>query len=96
MLKSVKVHIGGQEYNLRTDDEEKVRQVAEHVDLQMQRLRHKTQDPSTTTLSVLTALNIAEDTYNCRQQQKADTDYITAELEEMAGFLNTCMEGHAK
>lgn len=90
MSKTVRVKIGGQEYNLRSDDEAKVRAISERVDNQMQQLRHKIQDQSTSTLAVLTALNIAEKEYESLEQSKTDTDYVVAELEKMSAFLQQC------
>ncbi len=89
MLKSVKVNIGGQEFNLRADDEEKVRHLAEQVDVKMQHLRHKIQNPSTAALTVLTALNIAEEGHDRMQQQQADISFVTRELERMSDFLES-------
>lgn len=90
MSKSVRVKIGGKDYNLRSDDEEKARVVAEQVDMQMQSLRNRINEQSTVTLSVMTALNIAERDYDCRRQQNADTEYVVTELDKMMQMLNSC------
>lgn len=90
MSKTVRVKIGGQEYNLRSDDDARVRAISERVDTQMQHLRNKIQDQSTSTLAILTALNIAEKEYESLEQARADTTYIVAELEKMSAFLQQC------
>jgi cell division protein ZapA (FtsZ GTPase activity inhibitor) len=86
-MKTVRVNIAGQDYNLRSDDEVKLRRVAESVDLQMRQLKAMIAEPSTTTLSVLTALNIAEKEYDAQNQQAANTTYLVSELETMISFL---------
>jgi cell division protein ZapA (FtsZ GTPase activity inhibitor) len=86
-MKTVRVNIAGQDYNLRSEDEGKVRHIAESVDLQMRQLKATIPEPSTTTLSVLTALNIAEKEYDSQKQQTANTAYLLSELETMINFL---------
>ncbi len=86
-LQSVNVKIGGQEYKLRSDDEAKVRHLAEKVDVKIQHLRHKIKEPSTTALTVLTALNIAEEGYELEQRSRFDLEYLSSELEQMGDFL---------
>lgn len=90
MSKTVRVKIGGQEYNLRSDDDVRVHAISDRVDTQMQQLRNRIHDQSTTTLAVLTALNIAEKEYDQIEQSKADTDYVVAELGKMSRFLQRC------
>lgn len=87
MTKTVRVKIGGNEYNLRSDDETKVREVAGNVDAQFRQLQGISKEQSTATLSILTALNIAEKEYEIRQQQRIDKAYLTAETEKMVAYL---------
>jgi len=86
-MKTVRVKIGNQEYNLRSDNETKLRAVADHVDRQFRQLQTATQEPSTATLSMLTALNVAEEAYELRQQQHVDNEYLASEIEKMIQFL---------
>jgi cell division protein ZapA (FtsZ GTPase activity inhibitor) len=87
MKKTVRVKIGGQEYNLRSDDEAKVRDVATMVDTQFRQIQGSSKEQSTATLSILTALNIAEQEYDARQQQQRDKNYLSAEVEKMVVYL---------
>ena len=87
MTKTVRVKIGGNEYNLRSDDEAKVREVAGAVDAQFRQMQGISKEQSTATLSILTALNIAEKEYEIRQQQRIDKAYLTAETEKMVAYL---------
>lgn len=87
MKKTVRVKIGGQEYNLRSDDEAKVRDVAAMVDTQFRLIQSNSKEQSTATLSILTALNIAEQQYDTRQQQQRDTLYLASEAEKMVAYL---------
>jgi cell division protein ZapA (FtsZ GTPase activity inhibitor) len=87
MMQTVRINISGQEYNLRSDDEAKLRTIAGTVDTQMRQLKAVTNEQSTATLSVLTALNIAEKEYDTRTQQTVNTQYFTAEVERMITFL---------
>jgi cell division protein ZapA (FtsZ GTPase activity inhibitor) len=94
-MSPVRVTIGGQEYNLRSDNEAKLREIAASVDKQLRQLQATTTEPSTTTLSVLTALNIAEQEYDTRHQQIANTQYLILELERMKAFARqTFAEEH--
>lgn len=86
-MKSVRVKIGGQEYSLRTDDEVKLRDIADRVDSQLRALQSSTAEQSTSTLSILTALTIAEQEYDSRKQQITDVQYLVAEVEAMIAFL---------
>jgi cell division protein ZapA (FtsZ GTPase activity inhibitor) len=86
-MKTVRVKIGNQEYNLRSDNEAKLRAVADQVDRQFRQVQAATQEPSTATLSMLAALNVAEEGYELRQQQQVDNEYLASEIEKMMQFL---------
>jgi cell division protein ZapA (FtsZ GTPase activity inhibitor) len=87
MTKTVRVKIGGNEYNLRSDDETKVREVAGAVDAQFRQIQGVSKEQSTATLSILTALNIAEKEYDARRQQRIDQAYLASEVEKMVVYL---------
>lgn len=92
-MKTVRVNIGGQDYNLRSDDEEKVRSIATAVDFQLRHIQNATKEQSTSTLSILTALNIAEKEYELRKQQQIDSQYLVSEVEKMIVFLRQPQPG---
>lgn len=89
----MRVTIGGQAYNLRSDDEAKVREIALTVDTQFRHIQTATKEQSTATLSMLTALNIAEKEYESRKQQQIDMQYLAAEVEEMIAFVRQTYQG---
>lgn len=87
MAKSVRVIIGGKEYSLRGDDEKLIQQVANEVNTQLANLELSNKEESATTLSVLTALNIAEKYYkHCGEYNNYEKN-IAIELNSMAEFL---------
>ncbi len=90
MSKTVRVKIGGKEYSLRGDDEQKLLASAQEVDTQFQELRGQLSDQSTATMAVVAALNIAEKNYETKQQADADAAYLAAELTKMAEYLERC------
>jgi cell division protein ZapA (FtsZ GTPase activity inhibitor) len=92
MAKSIRVKIGGQDYNLRSNDENKTRDVARYVDEQMKYLRANAGDKSQATLSILTALNIAEQSYDGSQQANTDKEFVVSELEKMSTFLTDALQ----
>ncbi|GAB1430873.1 hypothetical protein MASR2M18_17070 [Ignavibacteria bacterium] len=90
MSKTVRVKIGGKEYSLRGEDEQKLIASAREVDTQFQELRGQLQDQSTSTIAVVAALNIAEKSYETKQQAEADSTFLIAELTKMAEYLDRC------
>lgn len=90
MSKIVRVKIGGKEYSLRGEDEQKLVASAHEVDTQFHELRGQLQDQSTSTIAVVAALNIAEKNYETKQQAEADTAFLIAELTKMAEYLERC------
>ncbi len=90
MSKIVRVKIGGKEYSLRGDDEQKLVASAREVDMQFQELRGQLQDQSTSTMAIVAALNLAEKNYEIKQQAETDTAFLTDELTKMAEYLEQC------
>lgn len=91
MAQSIKVTILGNEYPLRSNDEELTRQLAGDVDTQLRELQAKLPSQSTTTLSVLTALNYAEQDAQTKQQQLTDLERVAAELEALCASLEQAL-----
>ncbi|HYF02129.1 MAG TPA: cell division protein ZapA [Patescibacteria group bacterium] len=88
--KTIQVNIAGRDYTLRGDDESRVRQSAHEVDGQIRQIQQKLNEQSTSTLSILAALNLAERFHASERQSQADADYVVRELEKMAEFLQNC------
>lgn len=91
MQKTIKVNIGGKEYSLRGENEEITALAAEEVNKQLKDLQSKLNEPIPT-LSLLTALNIAEKYYTNKKQMEVDTKYLAEQLSEMVKFLNNPAE----
>jgi cell division protein ZapA (FtsZ GTPase activity inhibitor) len=87
MSNFLRVKIGGKEYTLRGDNEQKLLLCARQVDAQFQQLQGRLQDQSTATMAIVAALNLAENGIDMQEQAELDALYIASELEEMAEFL---------
>jgi len=87
MATAIRVIIGGREYSLKGDNEQLVRQAADDVNKQFTSFGLKHNEESSTTLGVLAALNLAEQSILNRQQIIADSEFISNELDAMANFI---------
>jgi len=66
---SVQIQLGGKTYHLRSDaTEEALQQVAGYVDLAMQRIRERTDTVDSVDIALLTALNLAREVLQLRDQ----------------------------
>ncbi|MFN6113834.1 MAG: cell division protein ZapA, partial [Bacteroidota bacterium] len=72
---------------LRGDNEEKIKQSVREVNVQFQNLQQTLREQSTPTLTVLTALNIAERYVEVNAQRQSDVRYVAEELESMTRYL---------
>lgn len=91
--KSFKVTIGGVEYKLTGDNEELLRKAAAEVDTQFSQIREQYNvSVSVNTLSVLSALNIAENKIQTEEKQKSDKEYLKAELNRMCDTLEIALK----
>lgn len=67
MKRATTVHIAGQRYQLRSDDDEAtVRAIAAHVDGRIRDVQRQTRAPDTQMVAVLTALQLAEELFRER------------------------------
>lgn len=83
----VKVTIGGKEFSLRGDDEDKLIRAAKEVDDQIKALQAGMMDQSTQMQAIVAALNLAEQKINAVEQLEKDSSILASELENMAVFL---------
>ena len=82
--KVVKLMIGGEEYTLRGDsDNKKIIQVADYVNQKISEISQKTPHQSTSRITVLAALNIAEELF----QERNEKDRKLQEYESQANQL---------
>ncbi len=89
----VKVTIGGKEFSLRGDDEEKLIRAAKEVDDQIMALQSGMLDQSTQMQAIVAALNLAEQKIHAEEQLQKDTVLLASELENMAVFLRQQLKG---
>lgn len=87
MSKAIKLVIGGKEYTLKGEDEKLTRLAAEEVDAQVEALKGRHLEESSSTLSVLAALNIAEKYHRSSRSKENERKLILTEIESMADFL---------
>jgi cell division protein ZapA (FtsZ GTPase activity inhibitor) len=86
-MKSITVTIGGKELSLRGEDDQAILRAAEHVNTTMKAIQQRQQDQSTSTVSVLTALNIAEQLEDKTTHYEKELTLICDELYAMSSFL---------
>jgi len=87
MQKLTKVNIGGREYSLRGEDEQLIYNAASEVNLQLDEIKGKTNEPQVIQ-SVLAALNIAEKYYTNKKQIEIDLKFLTNEIDNMNKVLS--------
>ncbi|GMV54138.1 MAG: cell division protein ZapA [Flavobacteriales bacterium] len=87
MTKSIRVTLGGKDLTLRGDNEETVKKSVREVNLQLQSLQQAAKDQGAQTLSLLTALNLAERCIQAEEGRAADIAYLTTELGKMTELL---------
>jgi cell division protein ZapA (FtsZ GTPase activity inhibitor) len=91
-VKSVKIEIGGKEYTLKGDDETVIQDAAEDINRSLEELASKYKEESTTTLSVLASLNIAEKFYRTKHEYESDKAYAVNELSKMSDYIRNIMK----
>ncbi len=70
--RSVEIRLGGKDYRLRSDaSEQSLQQVAGYVDQAMQKIRERTDTVDSLDIALLTALNLAREVLQLRDQGDA-------------------------
>ena len=87
MSTQVKVTIGGKEFTLRGDDEQKLVRAAKEVDDQIRALQSGMMDQSTQMQAIVAALNLAEQKISAEETLEKESLLLSSELENMATFL---------
>jgi len=87
MSTQVKVTIGGKEFTLRGDDEQKLVRAAKEVDDQIRALQIGMMDQSTQMQAIVAALNLAEQKISAEETLEKESLLLSSELENMATFL---------
>jgi cell division protein ZapA len=67
--RSVTVQVAGQRYTLKTDDDDRlVKSLAAYVDAKFRDVQRSSRNPDTQAVAILTALQVAEELFQTRQQ----------------------------
>ena len=86
---SLKVSVYGNELSLKADDPDRVIKAAAYVDGQMTLYHANAPDQATSTLAILTALNVAEETIGANESVRE----LRARVEGMASALEAATAG---
>jgi cell division protein ZapA (FtsZ GTPase activity inhibitor) len=91
VVKTIKFTIGGKDYSLKGDNEVLLYRAANDVNNVYSKIQESYPDESVSTISVLTALNIAEKSINEKQQIEVDEDYLVEQINKMTDYLSKVM-----
>lgn len=91
MVKTVKFTIGGKDYSLKGDNEAMLSRAANDVKNVYTKIQESYPDESVSTISILTALNIAEKNINDMLQIEVDKSYLVEQINKMTDYLSKVM-----
>ncbi len=90
---SYKVVIGGVEYKLTSQDEVMLKKAAEEVDSQLSQVRRQySATVPVNTLSILAALNIAQNKLSTQNKYNESKNYLKTELNKMCETLEQALK----
>ena len=87
MAKKITVTIADEQFSFKGEDELTVKNAAEEVDRQFKTLKASGKE-SVKLLSILAAINIAEDKINTLSQNNANKKYLVDQFSKMEKYLN--------
>lgn len=91
---STEVEIFGAVYRVRGRDESgHVQELAALVDGKMREVSERVKTVDTAKIAILAALNIADELFQCRQQQEGERVEIREKVVALAGELTAALEG---
>lgn len=92
--RSSEVEIFGAVYRVKgDDDEEYMQELAAIVDRKMQEIAGQVSTVDTAKIAVLSALNLADELFQCRKGQEKDRIEIGKRVVELAGELESALQG---
>jgi len=91
VVKTIKFTIGGRDYSLKGDNEALLYRAANDVNNVYSKIQESYPDESISTISVLTALNIAEKSIYEKQQIEVDENYLVEQINKMTDYLSKVM-----
>lgn len=95
MKGSVKINIGGQDFHLKSDNEENLKNAADEVNFQISELQKRSKtELSPSTKNVLAALNIAESNVKLRRRLESDQSLMLSEMNRMIEVLENALEAN--
>ncbi len=91
--KTTRLEIFGAEYTVRGDhDSEHLEELASKVDGDMRQIAAQLPRADTARLAILTALNIADELFQCRQRKDGDRTEINQRLATLSDQLGDALE----
>jgi cell division protein ZapA len=92
-MKSIRVNILGRDYALRVRDEteEQTRELARFVEDRMRRFKEAHPEQAELTTAVITALTLAEELHDVREQREENQQALNAELRSLADHLASAL-----
>lgn len=84
-LPDIRVQIFGSEYRIASDaDPEHVREVARYIDRKMREVAHTLSLRSISTIAVLTAVNIADELFKIREEDRQIDQLVRDKANQLA------------
>jgi cell division protein ZapA len=83
---SSKVEIFGTQYTFEGDDAERIRAIAEYVDRKMRETSRSIKNITTSRVAVMTAMNIADDLFRCRESTEQASRGDSERLDRLIGM----------
>lgn len=91
---STEVEIFGSVYNVKGEkDPEYLQELAELVDGRMREIAKQVSTVDSAKIAILTALNIADELFQCRRHQEEDRGEIEEKVTELTGELQEALQG---
>lgn len=95
MNSSVKINIGGQDFHLKSDNEEILKKAADEVNYQISEIQKRSKtELSPSTKSVLAALNIAESNVKLSRSFESEHNMMLSEMNRMIEVLENALESN--
>jgi len=86
--RSVTVQVAGQRYTLKTDDDDRlVKAIASYVDGKFREVQRVTRSPDSQSLAILTALQVAEELFQERQESEALKERVRDKTRSLLDYL---------
>ena len=88
----VRVDIHGQQYPIRSRlDARYVAELARYIDQKMQAAAESTPTGDSLRLAILTAINVADELFRCRQDQQSQDGHLTERAQEIERLLDQAL-----